>query len=50
MADDPMPAPTPDTNKEAHPSKENRAAARKGMKEQQKHELPTNDWPGKGAA
>ena len=50
MADNPMPAPTPDTNKQAQPTKESKAVERKALKQQQKQELPSNDWPGKGEA
>ena len=50
MADAPKPETNPpDTNKEAQPTKEDKASARKALNEQQKRELPSNDWPGKGA-
>ncbi len=42
-------APSPDAETPAQPEPEDKAAARKALKEQQKRELPTNDWPGKGA-
>ena len=41
--------PEPDTDKEAPSTKEDKAAARKAVEAQQKRELPSNDWPGKGA-
>jgi hypothetical protein len=42
-------APSPDANKEAQSTKETKAQERKALQEQQKRELPTDDWPGKGA-
>jgi hypothetical protein len=39
---------TPDTNKEAQANKESKKAEREALKEQQKREMPTDNWPGKG--
>ena len=41
-------AETPETNKRAQGETESKKAARKALEEQQKRELPTDDWPGKG--
>ena len=50
MTDKPVPEPVADTNKEAQSTKETKAEAREALKQQQKRELPSNDWPGKGDA
>lgn len=43
-------APAPEAEKPAEPDKDDKAAARKALHEQQQRELPSDDWPGKGAA